>query len=97
MDVVAAAPLSAIWRSHAGLPGFAKPSTIQVQLEIAEPSEQLSKNCELALFRVLQETLTNVHRHSRASAADVTFTISDNQLQPVVHDDGGGIEDHHLQ
>lgn len=77
--------------------GFAKRSNIQVQLEIAEPAERLSRNCELALFRVLQESLTNVHRHSRASAADVKVTTSDSQLQLVVHDNGRGIDEHRLQ
>jgi signal transduction histidine kinase len=77
--------------------GFAKRSNIPVQLEIAESPERLSRNCELALFRVLQESLTNVHRHSRASAADVKFTISDSRLQLVVHDNGRGIEEHRLQ
>jgi signal transduction histidine kinase len=76
--------------------GFAKRSNIQVQLEIAESPERLAKNCELALFRVLQESLTNVHRHSRASVADVTFTITDSQLQLVVHDNGRGVEEHRL-
>jgi two-component system, NarL family, sensor kinase len=51
----------------------------------------------LALFRVLQESLTNVHRHSRASVAEVMFTITDRQLQLVVHDNGRGIEEHRLQ
>jgi len=77
--------------------GFAKRSNIQVQLEIEEASVRLSKNCELALFRVLQESLTNVHRHSKASAADVKFTRKNNQLQLVVHDNGCGIEEHSLQ
>jgi signal transduction histidine kinase len=77
--------------------GFAKRSNIQVQLEIEEASVRLSKNCELALFRVLQESLTNVHRHSKASAADVKFTRKNDQLQLVVHDNGCGIEEHSLQ
>jgi signal transduction histidine kinase len=40
--------------------GFAMRSNIEVQLQIAEPAERLARNCELALFRVLQESLTNV-------------------------------------
>ena len=77
--------------------GFAKRSNIQVQLQIAEPVERLARNCELALFRVLQESLTNVHRHSKASIADVMFTITDSRLQLVVHDNGRGIEERRLQ
>jgi len=77
--------------------GFAKRSNIEVKLEIAEPAERLARNYELALFRVLQESLTNVHRHSRASTASVTFTVTESQLQLVVHDNGRGIEEHRLQ
>jgi signal transduction histidine kinase len=77
--------------------GFAKRSNIQLQLEIVEPAERMARNCELALFRVLQESLTNVHRHSRASVAAVMFTITDSQVQLVVHDNGRGIEEDSLQ
>jgi signal transduction histidine kinase len=77
--------------------GFAKRSQIQVRLEIAELPERLSEECELALFRVLQESLTNVHRHSKASAADVTFTTGNDAVQLLVHDNGRGIEQQVLQ
>ena len=44
--------------------GFAKRSGINVRADIANTRARLPKNLEIALFRVLQESLTNIHRHS---------------------------------
>ena len=55
--------------------GFAKRSGIDVTAEIPiSRGQRLPRNVEIALFRVLQEGLTNVHRHSGASAASVQFS-----------------------
>jgi signal transduction histidine kinase len=77
--------------------GFAKRSNIQVDVDIQDPPERLMRDCELALFRVLQESLTNVHRHSKASAAAVKFTIDSTKLCLVVRDNGRGIDEQRLQ
>jgi signal transduction histidine kinase len=58
----------------------------------SQRSERLSKECELVLFRVLQESLTNVHRHSGASTASVTLTMDHGRLELQVSDNGNGIE-----
>ena len=72
--------------------GFSKRSNIEVECDIPRQSERLSKECELVLFRVLQESLTNVHRHSRASAASVTLIMDQGRLELRVSDNGSGIE-----
>jgi two-component system NarL family sensor kinase len=46
--------------------GFAKRSGVNVSLDIATDHPRLPMSIEVALFRVLQESLTNVHRHSGA-------------------------------
>ena len=46
--------------------GFAKRSGISVHCDISDGMGRLSRNCELALFRVLHECLTNIHRYSQA-------------------------------
>ena len=51
--------------------GFAKRSGIQVSIDIAEDIGRMPRPAELALFRVLQESLTNIHRHSKSARADV--------------------------
>ncbi len=55
--------------------GFAQRSGVAVNLEIHDGEERLSEAIELVLFRVLQEGLTNVHRHSGAKQADVSLNI----------------------
>jgi signal transduction histidine kinase len=47
---------------------------------------------ELTLFRSLQEALTNVHRHSGASTADIRILRSDGQVILEVKDNGCGIQ-----
>lgn len=71
--------------------GFAKRSGIQVQLQLAEILERLPRDIELALFRVLQESLTNVHRHAKASHVDIEVQCSDDEVILLVCDDGKGI------
>src|SRR6266849_1451187 len=53
------------------LEGFAKRSGIKSTFDVPPDFERLDPDVELAMFRVLQESLTNVHRHSGSSTADV--------------------------
>jgi signal transduction histidine kinase len=55
------------------LEGFAQRSGIQVKVEIADDMGRLPRAIELALFRVLQESLTNIHRHSKSPSAEVSL------------------------
>ena len=77
--------------------GFAKRSNIQVQCHFPEIAQRLSNDCELVLFRVLQESLTNIHRHSAASRADVVLSWNAGQLSLEVHDNGHGIDAQRLR
>lgn len=71
--------------------GFAKRSGIQVGLDMPEDLGRLPSSLELALFRVLQESLTNVHRHSRSRRADVSLSLSEDRVVLRVKDYGRGI------
>ncbi len=71
--------------------GFAKRSGIQVELKLAEIVERLPREVELALFRVLQESLTNVHRHAQANRVDVEVECTDREVVLCVKDNGKGI------
>ena len=77
--------------------GFAKRSGIQVNLHLAEVVERLPKQIELALFRVLQESLTNVHRHAKASTVDIEVLCTDDLVILAVSDDGRGLHPDVLQ
>lgn len=72
--------------------GFAKRSGIRVELRLSEVIERLPKEIELALFRVLQESLTNVHRHAKASCVEIEVQCTDDEVILVVCDDGAGID-----
>jgi signal transduction histidine kinase len=71
--------------------GFAKRSGIDVSADLASDDKRLPMNIEIALFRVLQESLTNVHRHSGASEASVSFRRQPNAAILEVRDFGSGI------
>jgi signal transduction histidine kinase len=62
-----------------------------VTLDTPEDLGRLPDAIELALFRVLQEALTNVHRHSGASEAHVLVRRSSNQVVLEVKDNGRGL------
>lgn len=77
--------------------GFAKRSGINVQAEITKPSERLPRNVEVALFRVLQESLTNVHRHSGASDVRIHFQHAGDAVILEIRDFGKGIPEERLR
>ena len=71
--------------------GIAQRSGIQVTLDAASDMARLPTEIELVLFRILQEGLTNVHRHSGASAAEVLIRQEAGQVILEVKDNGRGI------
>jgi signal transduction histidine kinase len=77
--------------------GFARRSGILVQCDIAERMDRPPRPCELVLFRVLQECLTNVHRHSGATEAAVHLVRNSDQFELEVADNGKGIPEEHLR
>ena len=77
--------------------GFAKRSGINVKAEIASSLPRLPKNVEIALFRVLQESLTNVHRHSGASQASIFFRHDPVAVILEIRDFGKGIPEERLR
>ena len=54
-------------------------------------SERIPKHVEMVLFRLLQESLTNAHRHSRASIVNITLENNIEEVTLEVHDNGQGI------
>jgi two-component system, NarL family, sensor kinase len=77
--------------------GFTKRSGIPVGCEIPDDGERLPDAVELVLFRVLQESLTNVHRHSEATAATVKFVVGDHHVELQVSDNGHGVSPEHVK
>jgi signal transduction histidine kinase len=71
--------------------GFAQRSGIQVKINISEGEPRLPGEVELALFRILQESLTNIHKHSKSTTAEVTLDIHASEVVLTVEDNGKGI------
>jgi signal transduction histidine kinase len=77
--------------------GFSKRTGINVNFAVEGPKRRLPRLTELTLFRVLQESLTNIHRHANASGAEVTLKFDAHQVALRVHDHGIGIAADKLQ
>jgi PAS domain S-box-containing protein len=73
------------------LDGFTKRSGIRTTFEVSSALGRLAPNVELAVFRVLQESLTNVHRHSGSPTADVRLLLDDGNFILRVSDQGKGV------
>ena len=71
---------------------FARRSGIECRIDLAprEALDALERNLAVTLYRVLQESLTNVARHARASRVEVVLAKSDGALTLSVRDDGRG-------
>jgi two-component system NarL family sensor kinase len=62
-----------------------------VTLNAPDEMERLPHHTELAAFRIVQECLTNIHRHSGSKTADICITRNDGTLTVQVRDSGRGI------
>jgi signal transduction histidine kinase len=71
--------------------GFAERSKIKVDLEISPDFGRLPNDMELAIFRIVQECLTNIHRHSGSLTAAIRIHQQGPRLLIQVQDHGKGI------
>jgi len=71
--------------------GFSQRSGLQISVKIADKMGRLPRAVELVLFRVLQESLTNVHRHAKSATVDVSLYVADGSAVLKVRDYGIGI------
>jgi PAS domain S-box-containing protein len=71
--------------------GFSARSGINTTFEVDNDLSRLQRDVELALFRVLQESLTNVHRHSGSQTAHIRLLMSKGTVTLEVTDTGKGI------
>ncbi|HET7208036.1 MAG TPA: ATP-binding protein [Terriglobales bacterium] len=73
------------------LEGFGKRSNIQTTLEIPEGFPRLGDDVEIAIFRAVQESVTNVHRHSGSPSCKVVIACNHDQVRIEITDEGRGI------
>ena len=71
--------------------GFAERSKIAVDLEIPSNFGRLLRDWETTIFRIVQESLTNIHRHSGSQVARIHVYRSETEVRVEVQDAGTGI------
>ncbi|HXH93179.1 MAG TPA: MEDS domain-containing protein [Thermoanaerobaculia bacterium] len=76
-------------RWYAG--GFAERSGIKVELDLPENLDRLPLDTETVLFRVVQESLTNIHRHAESETARIQLRRDAGMISLAIEDRGHGI------
>jgi signal transduction histidine kinase/CheY-like chemotaxis protein len=71
--------------------GFAERSKIRVSLELSPALGRLSDEMEITIFRIVQECLTNIYRHSGSPSATIRLALSTEGIILEVKDEGRGI------
>jgi len=74
--------------------GFTKRNSTPVVVEVPEDFPRLSPELETALFRIVQESLSNIYRHAGAAKAWITLARSDaGEISLEIRDNGKGLPD----
>jgi signal transduction histidine kinase len=71
--------------------GFSERSKVKVNLDLPEELGRLPNEIELTFFRMVQECLTNVHRHSGSTSATIRLSQENDQVTVEIRDQGKGI------
>jgi PAS domain S-box-containing protein len=71
---------------------FSKNESIPAAVNLSGVPTSLSRDAQLGLFRIAQESLRNIVRHARATTVEVTLTRKDGGVQLVINDNGVGFE-----
>jgi len=77
--------------------GFARRSGIKVNLDLPKELIRLHPDAEIALFRAVQESLTNIHKHANSSLVDIRVTQDAKQVRLEIADNGKGIPTERLR
>jgi len=72
--------------------GFTRRSDIQVTLDVPASLERYAPDMEITIFRIIQESLTNIHRHSGSKTALVRIIHDSEQVRLEIVDQGKGIQ-----
>jgi signal transduction histidine kinase len=71
---------------------FTKRTSIEIKLEQIDKLPSLHDAMATSVYRIIQEALTNVARHSEATRAEVTMQLNNGNLQVKIADNGKGID-----
>lgn len=71
--------------------GFAKRTGVPVEIHITDDFPRLASDAETSLFRVVQEAMSNIHRHSGSTEASVEVAIPGDEVLVEIRDNGQGM------
>lgn len=71
--------------------GFIDRSGIQTTLQMQDDFPRLPRDLETAIFRIIQEALTNIHRHSGSQTASIQLVVAGEEVLLAVSDQGKGL------
>ncbi|HEV2206118.1 MAG TPA: response regulator, partial [Candidatus Acidoferrales bacterium] len=71
--------------------GLKDRSGLAITVDIAPDFPRLSPDAELVVFRVVQEAMTNIHRHSHSKTAAIRISVADKSVLVEIRDEGQGI------
>jgi len=75
---------------------FESRTGVQCRVEVAAEDGMVDGNRATAVYRILQEALTNVARHAQASRVDIVLRIASDELELIVRDNGRGVSQEQL-
>jgi two-component system NarL family sensor kinase len=73
---------------------LAKRTKIKISLDIPERNIRFSEIIELTIFRVIQEALNNIERHSKATQVEIAISDLKDTVVASVSDNGRGVQSH---
>ncbi len=76
--------------------GLTERSSLQIDLKVSENMGRLPSEMELLIFRLVQESLTNIHRHSGSKTALIRIERNENSVQVNIEDHGSGMSPERL-
>lgn len=77
--------------------GFAERSGVQVELDISDDADHLSRDLRTAVFRIVQESLTNIQRHAESPSAEIHLHRAGDKIELRVRDHGKGMPPESLE
>lgn len=77
--------------------GFAERSGVRVELDIARDADHLSRDLRTAVFRIVQESLTNIQRHAGSPTAEINLRRAGDKIELRVRDHGRGMPPESLE
>jgi PAS domain S-box-containing protein len=76
---------------HWYIEGLAERSGLDIRLSIADDLQRLAPEMELTIFRLVQECLTNIHRHAGSKTAQIRIAREPDKIYVEVRDQGRGM------